>query len=143
MHIQRSPQRQDLLLKLTRANQELKSKGTVDDPVSSQLGWCQEKFVSLEHRLERYEQPTLAEMRSAAQTNARRGRIATTGLTVGAIGTAIAAASQFSNSSLAFPICLAATAGLGIAAARTGLRAGENSRTAAELGQWQKAFAAG
>lgn len=140
MQIQRSTSRQELLLKLSRATQDLKSKGSVEDPVSSQLGWCQDRLVSLEHRLQEYQQPTLAEMKKAAETRAEYGQAASVGLSAGALCTALAAATQFSNSSLAFPLCLVATAGLGIAAAGTAIKAGQNVQTARDLGQWQQAF---
>ena len=140
MLIQGSPSRQELTLKLTRMRQDLDSKGTVDDPVSSQLGWCQDKVVSLEHRLEDFSQPTLREMKAAAESRAGRRKLSTIGLGAAALATGLFAASQFSGTSLVFPISLAATTGLTIATALSAKGASEDARTALELDAWQKAF---
>ena len=140
MLIQASISRQDVSLKLSRMRQELDSKGTVDDPVSSQLGWCQDRVANLEHRLEAFPQPTLMDMKAAAESRAGKRKLSAVGLGAAAVATGLFAASQFSGTSMAFPISLAATTGLTIATALSAKGASADNLTAQELGAWQKAF---
>lgn len=134
--------RAELVLKLARARQELDSKGTLEDPVSSQTGWLQDDLVSLEKRVDRYPQPTLGAMHSAATERAAACRTRARALAAGAFvaGLCTAAAAP-GTSPLLFGGGLVATTGLTIASVNQGLHAGEARTTANDLVTWGRAFA--
>lgn len=143
MLIQTSVSRPELSLKLTRMAAELESKGTVEDPVSSQFGWCQDSIVSLQHRMEDFQFPTLAEMRKAAGSRARRRNLAAAGLGLAGFASGVVAAASFASPGATFPIALAASTGLAIASFANLHLANQDSLTDRQLGQWEAAFQRG
>lgn len=137
--------RTTLQTKLTRMNAELESKGTVEDPVSSQLGWCQDRIQSLEVRLRDYQEPDLQTLYQAAQLKAAGHQRASNIMTLAAAGAALAtfaSAGLMSGDAAIIGIGLgtAATLGLGVGIVDQTLRSDEALQTAHDVQAWGRAF---
>lgn len=145
MHISAgSTPRTALQTKLTRMHAELESKGTVEDPVSSQLHWCQDKIQSLDVRLRGYDQPDLQGVYDAATLKAARHARNSAILTLATAGAALATGAanlMLHGNAAAVGAGLLTTLGLGLAGVDQSLRAGEAHQTAQDIQAWGKAFA--
>ncbi|MGE0487591.1 MAG: hypothetical protein AB7S38_00100 [Vulcanimicrobiota bacterium] len=135
--------RTTLQTKLTRMHAELESKGTVDDPVSSQIHWCQDKIQSLDVRLRGYDQPDLQGVYDAATLkgmgHSRKAAILTLATAGAALATG-AAAFLLNGNAVAVGAGLVTTLSLGLAGVDQTLRAGEAHQTAQEIQAWGQAF---
>jgi hypothetical protein len=121
---------------------ELVSKGTVDDPISSQVPWFTDHVDCFTQRLNDFQQPTLAQMKAHAAARSKDFRNEAKLLGAMSLGSAaLAAAAAFGDPcSLLVPVALAGSAAIGVGALGCALAAGRDTATAEEIGQWEQAF---
>lgn len=68
--------RGELQRKLHTMTSDLKSKGTIDDPVAKKVGWMPEEVYSFENRLADTPGDSISQMREAAQATAKQAEAA-------------------------------------------------------------------
>lgn len=68
--------RGELQRKLHTMTSDLKSKGTIDDPVAKKVGWMPEEVYSFENRIADTPGESLSQMRQTAQSRAKEAEAA-------------------------------------------------------------------
>lgn len=137
-----------LRLKLHRTSAELKSKGTIEDPIGSQPGWSMDRLDSFGGRLRPHEGTTLGALREnkldqAEQLSENSSQWVKSVLGAGAVGAGVVLAAPLVGPVLA-AAAGAATVGFATVAAgkvlHNSLLRSEVLHAVADLETWGKAF---
>ena len=140
--------RDQLRLKANRAAAELRSKGTIEEPVAKSLGWSTDRLDAFDSTLESYPSGSIDELKSASKERITAGNQTTVDGFAGVIFAGVAAVGTAAASPLIGIV--AATLGVGAAASvgvyslvkgMTGMMATDHAKkTAADLDKWQQAY---
>lgn len=142
--------RDQLRLRVNRAAAELRSKGTIEDPVAKNVGWTTERLDAFDSTLSAYPQENTQEIKQSATQEAKEAK---TSAAKGYLGAAFATAGVVALAVLspalgpvALGLSAAAIGGGGAISLFKAVTNSENSKiatqTVADLDKWERSFAA-
>ena len=140
--------RDQLRLRANRAAAELRSKGTIEDPVAGSLGWSTDRLDAFDSTLESYPNGNIDELKSVTKQRRRTGAQTmvdgfTGALLAGSALVGIAAATPLVGIAAA-TLGVGAAAGLGAYSLLKGIAGktylNQAKQTAADLDKWEQAY---